>query len=832
MIGSTFRVVFVAHVALVRGQCGPGASMPYPPGQNTCPTGPGQGMSPHSGSTQQGSAPPQNTQGMPTQPMTQTNMGTGGASISCTVRPCAASSLGDVGLTTAAGTDTRTGASFVAGENIYGPFEAGFGSQQNSILEGLGCSTGTLGHVDGGLDTFTAEQMVAYQCGITLPRIDSGNYISLIDECGGHTNEYHFHEKLACLYDQSASGHSAQVGQEVAGLPDGIRYKLYGKYENRPTTPQVDACNGHFGVTPDSAGEIVYHYHVTDSAPFTIGCHGPDTDGGGDQILVTLERCRAVTSGCSSTATSLTRNKGNSALGGASGSETIQYTKWCSCFDGAGSNTGSVTLPVFANGNIVKKTAAATVAPASAVGSSSVVTVAPALAVNCVGSWGAWGTCTAGVETRTYTITTVSANGGTPCPHSQGETETRPCGNSVTPPPQCSGTWTPVNGTTCSNGVTSKTYITSNATETANAACPANGTVTSTMCGTHCLGYWGGWGDCAQDSTMCYFQVTYTGTSPTAVTSKTSAQYHDLVYSGSTNVGWTAVLTAGTCPTSAAVADQAIKNGKTGMINANILGKRSRTFTVTQQEANNGRQCPELVAFAGGVENQACDYNVRSPPKPGAIAAPPAKTLVATEVASRLQARYSVPACWGETEFNANAGFTTANANALKLAAGAASAVVNQVKCRGSCGSGCSRRQLEDGKADSSLSAENDELTHDDSAEPRTLTATISAERDVDLDFTLTFATAADAQAAASSTMTSATFSSALKSNLDTQLSSVSAVSASAVQGVAAPQTSADNPTFSSARTRMLVQFTVVHVAVLGAAYIWRVGRAGGGVVI
>ena len=57
----------------------------------------------------------------------------------------------------------------------------------------------------GGIDTYTAEQMVAHQCSVTLPRIEGDAYISLIDECGGHTNEYHFHERLKCLYDPEAA---------------------------------------------------------------------------------------------------------------------------------------------------------------------------------------------------------------------------------------------------------------------------------------------------------------------------------------------------------------------------------------------------------------------------------------------------------------------------------------------------------------------------------------------------------------------------------------------------------------------------------------------------
>ena len=56
--------------------------------------------------------------------------------------PCPASLLGDVGLTTVTGTDERTSKSFPVGENIYGPFEAGFTSQQDGILAGLGCNPG------------------------------------------------------------------------------------------------------------------------------------------------------------------------------------------------------------------------------------------------------------------------------------------------------------------------------------------------------------------------------------------------------------------------------------------------------------------------------------------------------------------------------------------------------------------------------------------------------------------------------------------------------------------------------------------------------------------
>jgi hypothetical protein len=153
-------------------------------------------------------------------------------------------------------------------------------------------------YVDGGIDTLTAEAMVAYTCGITLPRNNSGTYVGMLDSCGGHTEEYHFHERkkplplalyrsfflprylslslstpasfnplalsnfgppgLNCLYHE-AGNHSTQVGESL----DGDQY-LYGKWEDyaQRTMPTLDACGGHYGFTPDSPATSVYHYHV------------------------------------------------------------------------------------------------------------------------------------------------------------------------------------------------------------------------------------------------------------------------------------------------------------------------------------------------------------------------------------------------------------------------------------------------------------------------------------------------------------------------------------------------------------------------------------------
>tara|TARA_B110001452_G_scaffold5301_1_gene4956 strand:+ start:699 stop:908 length:210 start_codon:yes stop_codon:yes gene_type:complete len=68
--------------------------------------------------------------------------------------------------------------------------------------------------------------------------------VSLLDECGGHTQQYHFHERLSCLYEE-VGGHSPRIGTMSDGTP------LYGKWENFATgeLPLLDACGGPFGVT-------------------------------------------------------------------------------------------------------------------------------------------------------------------------------------------------------------------------------------------------------------------------------------------------------------------------------------------------------------------------------------------------------------------------------------------------------------------------------------------------------------------------------------------------------------------------------------------------------
>ena len=123
-----------------------------------------------------GCSGPDCAQGNPTQAGAgQTDGGSGGDSKTITETPAAAALLGDVALTTVKGScatcQWAANGIFPIGENIYGPYEAGFGTQQNGILAGLGCGgnpAGSLGHLPGGIDTKTAEAMLAHQCSIQL----------------------------------------------------------------------------------------------------------------------------------------------------------------------------------------------------------------------------------------------------------------------------------------------------------------------------------------------------------------------------------------------------------------------------------------------------------------------------------------------------------------------------------------------------------------------------------------------------------------------------------------------------------------------------------------
>ncbi len=93
------------------------------------------------------------------------------------------------------------------------------------------------------------------------------NEINSFDQCSGHPEmrgQYHYHVVPDCLIEQ--------VGADglVGFLLDG--FAVYGPQENGAaiTNVDLDAYHGHSHATPEYPDGI-YHYHVTDEAPYING---------------------------------------------------------------------------------------------------------------------------------------------------------------------------------------------------------------------------------------------------------------------------------------------------------------------------------------------------------------------------------------------------------------------------------------------------------------------------------------------------------------------------------------------------------------------------------
>lgn len=308
-------------------QCGPEGKCPYPPGRNECPTGPPPpGAQPPPGGWPEGCEPPGAGDGPPGGGPPGGGPGGGGgppgggASVSRITCPTDSDYVGNTSLTRSpagllgavacidtkaiayretlpariAGTDTNT-------VGIFGPFEAGFAS----FVPGLSCLGDNT--IDGGIDTYTAELLAQHLC--------DDDSLAILDTCGDHARPRHFHELLTnCLSSQdAASGHSSRIG--TAGDDRGV----YGFFEDaQDTRPILDACGAHVGVTPDSAGVAVVHYHAQVYPPYFIGCYA------NSDATTTVEECRDMYPGCTDADMRM-------SLTTAHGSD--EYQQWCPCWD-------------------------------------------------------------------------------------------------------------------------------------------------------------------------------------------------------------------------------------------------------------------------------------------------------------------------------------------------------------------------------------------------------------------------------------------------------------------------------------------------------------------
>jgi hypothetical protein len=133
-----------------------------------------------------------------------------------------------------------------------------------------------------------------------------------------------------------------------------------------------------------------------------------------------------------------------------------------------------------------------------------------AAAVDCVGSWGDWGLCTANcTQTAEYNVTRPAANGGAACLLADGTLRMQPCsGGSCRPTPQsCVGAWG--SWSSCSSSCTqTATYSVTRPAANGGAACPvADGAVQTQPCtggsctSQDCIGAWAEWSSCSSACT-------------------------------------------------------------------------------------------------------------------------------------------------------------------------------------------------------------------------------------------------------------------------------------------------------------------------------------------
>jgi len=96
---------------------------------------------------------------------------------------------------------------------------------------------------------------------------------SPLDNCGGHPDEagtYHYYTESECLTDAYYEGAvSTLIGYALDG------YGIFSSNEagREITNADLDACHGHTHPIPwDGEMRNMYHYHMTDEFPYSVGC--------------------------------------------------------------------------------------------------------------------------------------------------------------------------------------------------------------------------------------------------------------------------------------------------------------------------------------------------------------------------------------------------------------------------------------------------------------------------------------------------------------------------------------------------------------------------------
>lgn len=107
--------------------------------------------------------------------------------------------------------------------------------------------------------------------------------VPFIDDCGGHPappiGQYHYHGVPTCTVAEvdTPGQHSVLLGYLLDG------FAVYGPHDVDGEAPtDLDGCNGHFGATPEFP-QGVYHYHLTETAPYAPTCYHGTVDAAATQ---------------------------------------------------------------------------------------------------------------------------------------------------------------------------------------------------------------------------------------------------------------------------------------------------------------------------------------------------------------------------------------------------------------------------------------------------------------------------------------------------------------------------------------------------------------------
>jgi hypothetical protein len=234
---------------------------------------------------------------------------------------------------------------------------------------------------------------------------------------------------------------------------------------------------------------------------------------------------------------------------------------------------------------------------------------------NCVGHWGAWDDCSkacgGGVQTRTFAVTVVAANGGseTTCEATQGERAQQPC-NEGGCPVDCIGEWRDWSqcSTACGGGVQRRTY--SVTTEAANGGtrttCAAvAGVAEEKSCNEQdcavpadCSGEWGQWSECSSQCgdgshTRTYQVVTQAANGGRSTTCAAADSAEEME-----------ACNNGPCPV-----DCAGEWGAEGWGECSKTcggGTKSRMYSITIAAAHGGAEST-CAATDGGTESRPCN---------------------------------------------------------------------------------------------------------------------------------------------------------------------------------------------------------------------------------